>query len=156
MTLQKKVLRTMAGSSPPNERVVPEPNNNDDDDEDDLMDVRLPSGMIFMEDGGGSSEILPATKHKPLQKPEESAMIDDRAILECWNLTVASHERVPTVDPASGEALLSPKNEFKWHAKDKGPPPDDKPSSSDILRAWQPKSLPLPLWAVDPSPASKS
>ena len=137
----------MADSSSRKDRVVPKPNNNDDDDEDDLMDVRLPSGMIFVEDDGESSETPKPTK--PLQKPEESASIDDGAIVDCWNLTVASHERV---DPASGEA----RNEFQWHAKDISPPPKDNTSSSDILKTWQPKSLPLPPWAVDPFPASTS
>ena len=132
----------MADSSPQTDRVVPKPNNNDDDDEDDLMDVRLPSGMIFVEDGGESREV-PKPK-TPLQKPEKSASIDDGAILDCWSLTVASHERG---GPASGEA----RNEFQWRAKDISPPPKDKSSSTDILRTWQPKSLSLPPWAVDPS-----
>lgn len=120
---------------------VPQPDDNDVDD--DLMDVRVPSGMILVEDGDGSNILHEVNRSTP-QKPDESLNIDDRAILDCWDLSVASHDAVNT--PLAD-------NKYHWQAKDLA---TDERSNPDVLRNWQPKALPLPPWAVDPFETSKS
>ena len=129
-------------------------------DEDDLMDIRIPSGMIIVEDDQ-DGEIRRGSKRQTLsvvpQKPDDSLTVDDRAILDCWNLTVASHDAVgvttiapDATDETKVSTSLSPQpstladNDYRWQAKDL------EGSDSDVLKNWEPKSLHLPPWAVDP------
>ena len=155
----------MIGSSLQKEKSAAEPNGNRDDD--DLMDVRVPSGVLFVEDGDESNILQDSKRPTPVvpQKPDENMEIDDRAILDCWNLTVASHDAVPTAvsDATVGVAALPPQpstsavNEYYWRAKDMASPPSvDDRSNPDVVRNWQPKALTLPPWAVDPFETSKS
>ena len=102
------------------EKSVLDPNpNNDDQDEnnDDLMYIRVPSGMILLEDGDESKRpttIVP-------QKPAENLEVDNRAIVDCWNLTVASHDAATTIAPgmATGVSPSQPStlnNEITLHS----------------------------------------
>lgn len=146
------------------ENSVPDTNIDDEDDDYDLMDIRVPSGMILLE-GADDSEIL-AENMRPTaivsKLPAENLEVDDRAILNCWDITVTSHDAATTVIPgvAAATAVLPSlpsqpstltKNDYRWQAKDLVAPSSTAESSSaDILKNWQPKSLDLPPWAVDP------
>jgi len=141
----------------------PNPNNvdQDEDNDEDLMGIRVPSGMILLEDGNESKRpttIVP-------QKPAESLEVDNRAIVDCWNITVASHDAATAtiapgsmtmaattgVSPQQLPSTLNNENGFCWHAKDLATPSSTaEESSSDVLKNWQPKALALPPWAVDP------
>lgn len=125
----------------------------EDDDADDLMDIRIPSSMIVVQDIE-SSEI---DRKRPTaiapQKPDEDMKIDDRAILDCWDLTVASHDAAITVAPDAKADLAATfgDNDYRWQAKDLVTPAStDESRNPDILKNWQPKALSLPPWAVDP------
>mmetsp|Transcript_16416 Transcript_16416/g.45300 ORF Transcript_16416/g.45300 Transcript_16416/m.45300 type:complete len:215 (+) Transcript_16416:129-773(+) len=158
-------------------------NDNDNLDVDEMMDIRVPSGMMLFDDsdgggGGGGNGVVEKsqpTKTMPL-KPAENLRVDDRAILDCWNLTVASHEAVaiasdvsntattdlssassPTSSspsPVSLDALLNTK--YRWNAADEAPATiadvgaGAAGSAFDLLESWKPKPLALPVWAVDP------
>ena len=139
------------------EKNPPLSNNDDedveDDDVDDLMDIQIPSSMIVVQDGE-SSEI---DRKRPTaiapQKPDEDIKIDDRAILDCWDLTVASHDAATTVAPdaKADVAVTFGDNDYRWQAKDlMTPTSTDETTNPDILKNWQPKALSLPPWAVDP------
>jgi hypothetical protein len=133
----------MGDSSSGNQDLVPNPNN-DDDEGNDLMDIRLPSGMMILEDSQQPTTIVPP------QKPAENHKVDDQAILDCWNLTVDSHESVPrSITVANAADFIE--NKYVWQAKDfVTPSSTGERCNSDILVNWQPRELPLPPWAVDP------
>lgn len=132
--------------------------DDDDDDVDDLMDVQIPSSMITVDDGE-SSEILIEHRrptHIAPQKPDNDMQVDDRAILDCWKLTVASHDAAAIFSPdAKADSSVLPSastdNGYHWQAKDLMTPTTIHESeNSDVLGNWQPKPLSLPPWAVDP------
>ena len=144
----------------------------DDDEDDQMMDIEVPSGMVFLEDSAGDDGRINLiqqkhhTKNLP-QKPAVNLQVDDRAILDCWNLTVASHEAAmvvtatnPTNTSASFDSspsttttsLTSPfvtllENEYRWNAKDKA---STAPDATDVFGSWEPKPLALPIWAIVP------
>jgi hypothetical protein len=141
----------------------PIPNNvdQDGDNDDDLMDIRVPSGMILLEDSDDSKR--PTTTIP--QKPAEHLKVDNRAIVDCWKITVTSHDVATTiiapdsvtmatttgVSPSQLPSTLNYENGFCWHAKDLVTPSSTaEESNSDVLKNWQPKALALPTWAVDP------
>jgi hypothetical protein len=65
-----------------------EADNDEHDDDDEMMNIRVPSGMIIHEDEEDDLHhvIIP-------QKPLDNLLkVDDEAILDCWNLSIASHE----------------------------------------------------------------
>eukprot|EP00531_Pseudo-nitzschia_arenysensis_P011648 CAMPEP_0116151404 /NCGR_PEP_ID=MMETSP0329-20121206/20077_1 /TAXON_ID=697910 /ORGANISM="Pseudo-nitzschia arenysensis, Strain B593" /LENGTH=204 /DNA_ID=CAMNT_0003648011 /DNA_START=83 /DNA_END=697 /DNA_ORIENTATION=- len=152
------IEKTMSTENSEKGKSASAPNNDDDDDVDDLMDIQIPSSMITVDDGE-SSEILLERK-RPTgtapQKPDKDIQVDDGAILDCWNLTVASHDANPTFSPdTAGDMPVPPStskdNGYQWQAKDLVTPNAiHKSENSDILGNWQPQPLSLPPWAVDP------
>lgn len=118
----------------------------DDDDDDDsslLVDVPL------IEHPGQAPP-------KKLEEPPEGLQWNDGAILECFQLAVATHDQTTTLPPQAATPPADDSNDkstltmlsFEWSA----PTQNSKSNSSDIefLSTWKPKSLPLPIWAVDP------
>ena len=137
----------------------------DDEGNDDLINVRLPSGVILLE-SNNDREILRrngsrSTAADP-EKPAENLKVDERAILNCWNLTLASHDGpgfdVPdrtaataTLPSLPSKRAIQIENEYRWqpnHMEDPSSASED--SETDFLKNWQPKPLALPPWAVDP------
>lgn len=112
--------------------------------DDDLMDMCVPSGMVILNDAADSGGY-----NRPPQKPAENKFVDDRAILDCWNILVASHEA--SIPFSDATADVSSSSTYCWRAKDKEVFPDDAKSPSDLLQGWRPKPLNLPVWAIDPS-----
>jgi hypothetical protein len=92
-----------------------------DDDESLMMDVPL------MEYPG---ELAP----KKLEAPPEGMSWKESAILECMDLALKSHEDD------------HPLKAFVW----KSPLEDEEEYIADSIKEWIPKSLSLPVWAVDP------
>jgi len=138
-----------------------------EDEDDDLFDIRVPSGMIVLEDvddgeilaGSESISIRPATSVQ--HKPGENEEVDDRAILDCWNLTIASHVAATDIHPnvkvtnevspsLPSQSLPFNKNEYIWQAKDSAAPSSTEGTDVDMLKNWKPKALALPPWAINP------
>jgi len=130
------------------EKQSSDPETNGQGGIDDFIDIQIPSGMII-ENVADSETILkskPPTTTVP-QKPAENLEIDDRAILDCWDLTVASHD-VKTTDIS--KQFTFKKGEYYWQARDLVAPPSTETEIFDVQKNWQPKALALPVWAVDP------
>ena len=142
------------------EKQSSDPETNGQGGIDDFIDIQIPSGMII-ENVADSETILkskPPTTTVP-QKPAENLEIDDRAILDCWDLTVASHDvKTTDISNVSADSSSPPpplrftfkKGEYYWQAKDLVAPSCTKTENFDVLKNWQPKALALPVWAVDP------
>ena len=115
----------------------------DDDDDDEMMNIRVPSGMIIHEDEEDDLHhvIIP-------QKPLDNLLkVDDEAILDCWNLSIASHE-------AASIILLE--KDYRWKESIIDDPindNDNKQQNSKLV--IDAKLLTLPSWAVDPFEMSK-
>ena len=115
----------------------------DDDDDDEMMNIRVPSGMIIHEDEEDDLHhvIIP-------QKPLDNLLkVDDEAILDCWNLSIASHE-------AASMILLE--KDYRWKESIIDDPindNDNKQQNSKLV--IDAKLLTLPSWAVDPFEMSK-
>mmetsp|Transcript_18060 Transcript_18060/g.41304 ORF Transcript_18060/g.41304 Transcript_18060/m.41304 type:complete len:153 (-) Transcript_18060:458-916(-) len=126
-----------------------------------MMDIRVPSGMILLEgdenDGNILTKCMRPTATAP-QKPTENLKVDDRAIMDCWDLNVASHDAAAVVSDATsaiGIATVpspSKQNDYRWHATDTTgfPAAAAEAKDTDLLQHWQPKPMALPAWAVDP------
>ena len=116
----------------------------DDDDDDEMMNIRVPSGMIVHEDEEDDLHhvIIP-------QKPLDNLLkVDDEAILDCWNLSIASHE-------AASIILLE--KDYRWKESIIDDPindNDNKQQNSKLV--IDAKLLTLPSWAVDPFEMSKA
>ena len=117
--------------------------HDDDDDDDEMMNIRVPSGMIIHEDEEDDLHhvIIP-------QKPLDNLLkVDDEAILDCWNLSIASHE-------AASMILLE--KDYRWKESIIDDPindNDNKQQNSKLV--IDAKLLTLPSWAVDPFEMSK-
>lgn len=118
-------------------------NDEHDDDDDEMMNIRVPSGMIIHEDEEDDLHhvIIP-------QKPLDNLLkVDDEAILDCWNLSIASHE-------AASMILLE--KDYRWKESIIDDPindNDNKQQNSKLV--IDAKLLTLPSWAVDPFEMSK-
>eukprot|EP00536_Pseudo-nitzschia_multiseries_P010231 jgi/Psemu1/25368/gm1.25368_g len=74
------------------------------DEDDNMMDIRVPLGMFLLEDnnndndGGNANENILIQTSQPTkmapQKLAKNLVADNQAIVDCWNLTVASHEAI--------------------------------------------------------------
>jgi hypothetical protein len=144
-----------------------EEEEDDDDDKLDELDVPfLVAGRLFddgVDVGGG-----PKRDRTVEGRPPDDLVWDDDAILDCWNMTVASHGRQPhppdgpdddgtTADPPPPP---SP-GQFAWKAPvlvrggrdvsggdGKGGNGDNGGGSSaaaDLLGRWEPRTLSIPL-----------
>jgi hypothetical protein len=114
----------------------------DDDDDDDsslLVDVPL------IEHPGQASP-------KKLEEPPEGLQWNDDAILECFQLAVATHDQTTTILPQATHADSNDNYTLKILPFEWSAPTNNNSKSSDMefLSTWKPKSLPLPIWAVDP------
>ena len=164
---EKEAIReeTAASNINNNTTTVRDTKQDDDDDDDEMMDIRVPSGMTFLEGGGEDNSLIETIRPATIipQKPTENLKVDDQAILNCWNLTVASHEAAADTDattttaaslssssPSPSPSLNLLENEYRWEASDKAASSAAASSTINLLKNWQPKSLALPTWAVDP------
>mmetsp|Transcript_22418 Transcript_22418/g.53317 ORF Transcript_22418/g.53317 Transcript_22418/m.53317 type:complete len:231 (+) Transcript_22418:124-816(+) len=137
----------------------------DDDKTEDLINVRLSSDIILL-DHKDDGEILcrsgSQSSAAALEKPAKDRKVDERAILDCWNLTVASHDG-PSIDVPGRTATIAAlpslqskppidtENEYRWQPKNIGDLSSAcEDSEDDFLTTWQPKPLALPPWAIDP------
>jgi hypothetical protein len=77
----------------------------------------------------------PITKASKPQRPPDELEWDDTAISSCLDLAMATHD--------------DDTKDMEWHMPRLG-----NASDNEILATWRPKSLKLPVWAVDPFVAS--
>jgi hypothetical protein len=116
--------------------------NDEHDDDDEMMNILVPSGMIIHEDEEDDLHhvIIP-------QKPLDNLLkVDDEAILDCWNLSIASHE-------AASMILLE--KEYRWKESIIDDPNDNDDKQQNSKLVIDAKLLTLPSWAVDPFDMSK-
>lgn len=133
-------------------------NDDADDDDDDVDDESsLLADVPFFDDPG-------QVPRKKLEQPPEGLQWKDDAILECFQLAVATHDqttitstissnREKEAEQDSDSVLLS----FEWSAPttdSKNTQSPSKSSEMEFLSMWKPKHLPLPIWAVDPFAAA--
>lgn len=112
---EKKTGQTQIAESPQNE------DNGEQDS--DASSIGVPLVMISPGEG------LPALTQKA-EKPPEGLEWDDMAIMDCWNLAVATHHQEQPKEWRAPSLVNREDHEFLVH--------------------WKPQALPLPLWAVDP------
>ena len=74
-------------------------------------------------------EMLPAMKEK-VERPPDGLQWNDTAIVDCWNVAIHSHD---SPEPA------------EWQA-----PSLVNQKDMELLTNWRPKSMSIPIWAVDP------
>lgn len=106
---------------------------NDDDDDDSSMMIHVP----LLE---SSSEVTP----KILDQPPEGFEWNDNAILECLELAIKSHDQdiIINNDDDDNTASDNPSINYDWYPTAQ--------QTTNPLASWQPKPLPLPVWAKDP------
>ena len=114
--------------------------NNDDESNDDDSSLLIHVPLLQ------STAEVPS---KILDKPPEGFEWDDDAILECFELALKSHDQNikknnNNIDDSSDNNHKDDPTDFAWY------PPTQNPNDNFIPSIWQPKSLPLPIWANDP------
>ena len=118
-------------------------NNKDDDDDDDdlgmMMDVFVPSVDIIDSQEGGVNTNNNTSNNKPL-----TFSVDDRAIMDCWDLSVRSHEQ----EKETAIADTNSNNNNNNNNDDGGGGGEE--GINGITSIDMTKSLALPSWAVDP------
>jgi hypothetical protein len=113
-----------------------EHNGDDDDDDDEMMNILVPSGMIIHEDEEDDLHQVIIS-----QKLLDNLLkVDDEAILDCWNLSIASHE-------AASIILLE--KEYRWKESIIDDPNDNDDKQQNSKLVIDAKLLTLPSWAVD-------
>ena len=95
--------------------------NQDDSDDDSSIGVPL---ITVAPDA-----TLPAIREK-VERPPEGLQWSDTAIVDCWNVAVKSHDN--SEPPQWRSPSLVDEHDMEMWTK------------------WRPKSVPIPLWAVDP------
>ncbi|CAJ1960120.1 unnamed protein product [Cylindrotheca closterium] len=95
--------------------------NNESDGDDSSIGVPLISVA--------HDEMLPAMKEK-VERPPDGLQWNDSAIVDCWNVAIQGHDNP---EPA------------EWRA-----PSLVNQQDMELLTNWRPKSLSIPIWAVDP------
>ncbi|KAL3944666.1 MAG: hypothetical protein SGBAC_001274 [Bacillariaceae sp.] len=95
----------------------------DENDSDDDSSIGVPLISV------AHDEALPALKEK-VERPADGLQWSDTATMDCWNIAIQGHD-----DPEPAE----------WRA-----PSLVNQKDMELLTNWQPKSLSIPIWAVDP------
>mmetsp|Transcript_9120 Transcript_9120/g.12997 ORF Transcript_9120/g.12997 Transcript_9120/m.12997 type:complete len:133 (-) Transcript_9120:337-735(-) len=121
----------------------------DDTDEEELMNVEIfPTVNETILDQTTTNHRL--LHQNPLQRPKPDFVWSDKAILECMNIAIKSHD-----DASASSQVWNPKTTST------ASPNKEESSSTTISEnetaAWKPRSVALPAWAVDPLvPTQKS
>ena len=95
----------------------------DQDESDDDSSIGVPLISV------APDEALPAMIEK-VERPPDGLDWNDNAITDCWNVAIQTHD-----NPERSE----------WRA-----PSLISQHDTEMLSQWKPKSLPIPLWALDP------
>jgi hypothetical protein len=145
--------------------------DDDDDDDDDILNVPFLVAGVLDESGRGGG----GKKQKTIPtKPPDGLEWDDNAIIDCWNVTVASHHNhSPTKNLADAkmttttdEADTNLSAQYIWKEPIFGRKDELSAESSshttsavvtegaaaavaNLLESWKPKSLTIPMTAAD-------
>lgn len=96
----------------------------DENDSDDDSSIGVPLISVAHDEAP-----LPAMKEK-VERPADGLQWSDTATMDCWNVAIQGHD-----DPEPAE----------WRA-----PSLVNQKDMELLTNWNPKSLSIPIWAVDP------
>ena len=114
-------------------------NNEDYGDDDDESNDDDSSLLVHVPLLQSSAEV----SSKILDKPPKGFEWNDNAIMECFELAVKCHDNKNKNDDENKDNDGNPIN-FEWY------PSTQNPVDLHGVSSWQPKQLPLPLWAKDP------
>jgi hypothetical protein len=146
--------------------------DDDDDDDDDILNVPFLVAGVLDESGRGGGG---GKKQKTIPtKPPDGLEWDDNAIIDCWNITIASHHNhSPTKNLADAKMTTTTDDDaanlslqYIWKGPIFGRKGELSAESSshttsavvregaaaavaNLLENWKPKSLTIPMTAAD-------